>query len=482
MSEQQSNEDASKQCGEHQTNHIPPPNGNGVTKPQWGNIVLLLVEAGVVFWMICELLDVSIPLWRAAILFIGISLILGWIAHTFSKKVWPNKATVWVIYSLMLVCLLIAVLISRLHKSAEPKPIEMVENVSTPAQVTNPEPTLAVQVLASQLQLTSDQLAQERAKEDALNKALIMAHSAFLPRTISQEQREKFIKILSATCNISKIPIKVIVGSTDRETDNFALQFREMLDQAGYGTNATNFATSDENFKKGVGAIYAINSLPDIKVPPRTLDGINQEIVRYPSVWVAPTQSEQQSADAIAVFPTTNDTMPVLAPGEPASVMVFFPDTNGPSSPAGYTYHPTENPNSILLGVANALSCIGISAGHMAGRIPGRELLRPGEVAFFIPTKSEFINPTPTPSAPSITKPQKTVEGNFNTVYGNVTQSIHGSGNTIVGPTDNKGNTIITQSMAVGYNAHAGNGSIAIGAFAGGGSETNSAATTNSTH
>lgn len=64
------------------------------------------------------------------------------------------------------------------------------------------------------------------------------------------------------------------------------------------------------------------------------------------------------------------------------------------------------------------------------------------------------------------------VEGDFNTVYGNVPQNIHGFGNTIVGATDSHGNTIITQSMAVGFNAHAGPGSIAIGANAGAGQST----------
>ena len=64
------------------------------------------------------------------------------------------------------------------------------------------------------------------------------------------------------------------------------------------------------------------------------------------------------------------------------------------------------------------------------------------------------------------------VEGNFNTVYGNVSQSIHGNGNTIVGATDNRGNTIITQSMAVGFGSHVGPNSISIGAFSGSGQST----------
>gem|GEM_PF-900998 len=67
------------------------------------------------------------------------------------------------------------------------------------------------------------------------------------------------------------------------------------------------------------------------------------------------------------------------------------------------------------------------------------------------------------------------IEGHFDTVYGNTPQNIRGNGNTVVGATDSRGNTIITQSMAVGFNAHAGPGSIAIGANANAGNITQTA-------
>jgi hypothetical protein len=55
-------------------------------------------------------------------------------------------------------------------------------------------------------------------------------------------------------------------------------------------------------------------------------------------------------------------------------------------------------------------------------------------------------------------------------VMGNVPFSAHiGNGSVVIGPTDSHGNTIINQPMAVGRGAHAGPGSIAIGAFAGAG-------------
>ncbi len=60
--------------------------------------------------------------------------------------------------------------------------------------------------------------------------------------------------------------------------------------------------------------------------------------------------------------------------------------------------------------------------------------------------------------------------GDDSVVMGNVAGTV-GSRSVVIGPTDNRGNTILNQPMAVGNNAHAGPGSIAIGANAGAGSE-----------
>ena len=59
--------------------------------------------------------------------------------------------------------------------------------------------------------------------------------------------------------------------------------------------------------------------------------------------------------------------------------------------------------------------------------------------------------------------------GKNSVVIGNVSGNV-GDGSVVVGPTDDRGNVILNQSMAVGRNAHAGPGSIAIGANAGAGS------------
>ena len=57
--------------------------------------------------------------------------------------------------------------------------------------------------------------------------------------------------------------------------------------------------------------------------------------------------------------------------------------------------------------------------------------------------------------------------GKDSVVIGNVPQHVQvGDGSVVIGATDAHGNTIINTPMAVGRGAHAGSGSIAIGAFA----------------
>lgn len=58
--------------------------------------------------------------------------------------------------------------------------------------------------------------------------------------------------------------------------------------------------------------------------------------------------------------------------------------------------------------------------------------------------------------------------GNESVAMGDVSGNV-GNGSVVIGATDSKGNTILNQPMAVGKNAYAGPGSIAIGANAGAG-------------
>jgi hypothetical protein len=58
--------------------------------------------------------------------------------------------------------------------------------------------------------------------------------------------------------------------------------------------------------------------------------------------------------------------------------------------------------------------------------------------------------------------------GDYNTLIGKVSMPKRmGHGNTIVGATDDRGNTILNKSMSVGYKAGSAPDSIIIGAFAG---------------
>ena len=65
-------------------------------------------------------------------------------------------------------------------------------------------------------------------------------------------------------------------------------------------------------------------------------------------------------------------------------------------------------------------------------------------------------------------RPRKLNVGIDSVVIGNVAGDV-GNGSVVIGPTDNRGNTIINTPMAVGRGAFAGPGSIAIGAGAGAG-------------
>ncbi len=68
-----------------------------------------------------------------------------------------------------------------------------------------------------------------------------------------------------------------------------------------------------------------------------------------------------------------------------------------------------------------------------------------------------------------MSKPRKLNVGKDSVVIGNVSGNV-GDGSVVVDPTDDRGNVILNQSMAVGRNAFAGPDSIAIGAGAGAGS------------
>jgi hypothetical protein len=87
--------------------------------------------------------------------------------------------------------------------------------------------------------------ANERAANSELKVEELRKQNAELairlqPRRITQQQKNKFIEILK---NDPKCPVKVFVGRRDAETYNYAVQMREMLNSAGFGTG------EDENIR-----------------------------------------------------------------------------------------------------------------------------------------------------------------------------------------------------------------------------------------
>lgn len=84
------------------------------------------------------------------------------------------------------------------------------------------------------------------------------------------------------------------------------------------------------------------------------------------------------------------------------------------------------------------------------------------------PEKTTVKETLQTPQAEE--PPNKLEVGKDSVVMGNVPPNTRvGDGSVVIGPTDNRGNTIINTPMAVGRGAKAGPGSIAIGANAGAG-------------
>ena len=65
-------------------------------------------------------------------------------------------------------------------------------------------------------------------------------------------------------------------------------------------------------------------------------------------------------------------------------------------------------------------------------------------------------------------KKKKLKVGKESVVMGDVEGEV-GDGSVVIGATDNRGNVILNQSMAIGKGAYAGHNSIAIGAYAGAG-------------
>ena len=181
--------------------------------------------------------------------------------------------------------------------------------------------------------------------------------NAIPPRQIPEKQRELFIATLLGLVETNsgpKIDIKVFAQEGDDfEANSFADSIRKMLNDAGYGTNREKV----------------------IKIPPFTVSlRANLKNARMPPIF--------------AIFATDNNgnLIPLSMPSMGGNIMTFFPTKKTVESELGNPKVPTasyfsNNPNDILGGVCNILSYIGFRSAPLA--LPG--LLKPGEVAFYIP-------------------------------------------------------------------------------------------------
>lgn len=187
------------------------------------------------------------------------------------------------------------------------------------------------------------------------NIKLAKIRSAIPPRQIDEKKRELFISTLLQTNSAGspKIDIKVFVPDVDDpEAKNFAKIIRNMLNDAGYGTNGEDV----------------------IKIQPlNPVMGINE---RMPQVF--------------ALFATDNNgkEMPAgmwggsIAPGFPTKMSVQVELTNSQIPTLSYY---SSYPSDILGGVRNLLNYIGVPTGELKGAT----ILKPYEVGFYIPTQAQ---------------------------------------------------------------------------------------------
>ncbi|GEM_PF-6383643 len=185
------------------------------------------------------------------------------------------------------------------------------------------------------------------------NIKLAKIKNAIPPRQIDEKKRELFITTLLQTNALSspKIDIKVFAPDVDDpEVKYFAKLIREMLNDAGYGTNREEI----------------------IKIQPLNLVGGTNE--RMPQLFV--------------IFATDNNgnKIPLSMPGFGGCIMPFVPSkatvqTELTNSQIPIACYFSTNPNDILGGVRNIFNYIGVSTSELYGT----SILKPFEVGFYIP-------------------------------------------------------------------------------------------------
>jgi hypothetical protein len=152
------------------------------------------------------------------------------------------------------------------------------------------------------------------------------------------------------------------------------LIMREMLTAAGYGKNAPQSLTPpNENI------IWVTNQIT-AAIPPVGAYG-NQDVLDFPGLYPMSPDGKwgHKNVEVFAVLSDTNGLSPSLL----ATFMAMKATPKNPNGGEIFAYHPTDNPNAIIMGICNVLVDNGISIGFM----PGKGILSSGGVAFFIPQK-----------------------------------------------------------------------------------------------
>lgn len=329
-----------------------------------GLFIVIIEIAGLVLWQMADVFHG----WKCdSIHWVSINCFVAGAAISAHKVL---KKPMWVWGSYAAICVLIGFVI---FSNSSTNNTNLATSNSHETNSTKLEEPAAVSVLAEKLQSTSDLLSQVTSQRDEINAKLIAAQSATEARKIKPDQRNKFIALLS-DAHASKISIPIIVGNKDGETENFAEQFREMLTAAGYGKDAPkNLPPPKENM------IWVTNQI-GAAIPPVGAYG-NQEIVNYPGLYPASPSGKwgQKNVEVLAVLSDTNGISPSLL----ATFMAMKATPYNTNGGEVFAYHPTDNPNAIIMGICNALVENGISIGFM----PGKGILPDGGVAFFIPQK-----------------------------------------------------------------------------------------------
>jgi len=215
-------------------------------------------------------------------------------------------------------------------------------------------------------QTLETQLHEALGQLNTVNNELIETRNATSPRRINTKQRNMFILLLSDK-QVSKTYLPVVVGNNDSETENFAAQFRDMLNVAGYGKDAPlSLPPPSKDYIWVTNQIYT-------PVPPAGTNDYADVIVRPGLCPFSPTNNDVD----VLVLINTNSFSPSIF----SSLMIFksFHDQLGTE----FAFRPTNDPNAIALGVCQALIEEGISVGLM----PANGILPDGQTGFFIPQK-----------------------------------------------------------------------------------------------